>query len=187
MSDNLFENGQRGMSAAVPQTAQPVKNEMQEKPKSKPASVKRSKIGSKNDAILEFMKSCQGGQFDAIRVMIAVVDYIVSRFEGNVSQLDITQVDLQGYDTSEVQYVHAFLNNGYFREDGAEFKKLLAHRVKQSNVLLKSVCRFLPKEFHAVASTALFAISSDTENIDSARRSLPSREGSHVSSNQNVQ
>jgi hypothetical protein len=123
-------------------------------------STKRSAIGSGNEQILKFLRSCTAYQADAIRVMVDIASN-----DGVVTSVN----------ASELILVQRYLNQECYKEDGNDYARLLTHRQARAQLLLKSVAPFLEKEKLLSATIALMEISADRAAIEQARQSLPSR------------
>lgn len=118
----------------------------------------RSAIGSVNQHVLDFLRKCTAYQADAIRVMI-----------------DVSTKGIQSVTNSEINLVHSFLNQGYYKEDGNDYNKLLQHRQLRAEVLLNSVSPFLEKDQMIPATMAIMKLSTDSEVIEKKRQNLQSR------------
>ena len=91
----------------------------------------RSAIGSTNQNILNFLRKCTAYQADAIRVMVDIAG---------------KNGDVKSASAGELLFIHKYLNQGYYKEDGNEYTKLLAHRQARAQMLMQSVSPFLEKD-----------------------------------------
>ncbi len=140
------------------------RNQMEEVQVSK-AKTTRSAIGSTNQNILNFLRKCTAYQADAIRVMVDVAS---------------KNGDVKSVNAAELLLVHKYLNQGYYKENGNEYTKLLAHRQTRAQILMQSVSPFLEKNKLVSATIALMQITADNAVIEQARQNLPSRPAEHV-------
>lgn len=118
----------------------------------------RSAIGSANQHVLEFLRKCTAYQADAVRVMI-----------------DVATDGIQSVSKDEINLIHSYLNQGYYKEDGNEYNKLMQHRQHRAEILLESVSPFLEKDKMIPATMAIMKLSNDGEVIEKKRMNLPNR------------
>lgn len=126
----------------------------------------RSAIGSTNQNILNFLRKCTAYQADAIRVMVDIAG---------------KNGDVKSVSAGELLFIHKYLNQGYYKEDGNEYTKLLAHRQARAQMLMQSVSPFLEKDKLVSATIALMQITADNAVIEQARQNLPPRPAEQVS------
>lgn len=126
----------------------------------------RSAIGSTNQNILNFLRKCTAYQADAIRVMVDIAG---------------KNGDVKSASAGELLFIHKYLNQGYYKEDGNEYTKLPAHRQARAQMLMQSVSPFLEKDKLVSATIALMQITADNAVIEQARLNLPPRPAEHVS------
>lgn len=118
----------------------------------------RSAIGSANQHVLDFLRKCTAYQADAVRVMI-----------------DVATDGIQSVSKDEINLIHSYLNQGYYKEDGNEYNKLMQHRQHRAEILLESVSPFLEKDKMIPATMAIMKLSNDEEVIEKKRMNLPNR------------
>lgn len=140
------------------------KNQMEETHVSK-VKTPRSAIGSTNQNILNFLRKCTAYQADAIRVMVDIAG---------------KNGDVKSVSAGELLFIHKYLNQGYYKEDGNEYTKLLAHRQARAQILMQSISPFLEKDKLVSATISLMQITADNAIIEQARQNLPSRPVEHA-------
>ena len=88
--------------------------------------------------------------------------------------------DVKSASAGELLFIHKYLNQGYYKEDGNEYTKLLAHRQARAQMLMQSVSPFLEKDKLVSATIALMQITADNAVIEQARQNLPPRPAEQV-------
>ncbi len=110
--------------------------------------------------ILEFLQNCTPYEGDAIRVMV------------NATK---EETSMESMKKEDMLAVNRYLNYGLVKEDGDTISKVLVHRQKRAQTLMKSVAAFVSKNEIVQVSCLLMMISADNATLNTTCKNLPSR------------
>lgn len=116
----------------------------------------RSSVHAAERNVLDFLRKCKAYEADSVRVIADVI-----------SSKDDAKADLT--------MVNRYLSDGYYKEDGMEYDKMVTHRTERALELTLKLTNFFDKEAYAKASHLVMALATNKTSIEQMRQNLQPR------------